>query len=129
MRWLQINQDFVKKKNFCSHCIESIGKEKQNLEMDKDSSWELTIQRRELFRNDMIVRFLKALLGYSRDGSEDDDRYKLIDGSIVWLGHLDAWIETLLEYLLDKETPGWARTEVVHWHIREMHAPDKRAVH
>lgn len=62
----------------------SIEKDKK-FEKPKDSSGNNTIQRLELFRNCVSVRFVHAFIGYSPTGTEDDGSKELVDRTIVRL--------------------------------------------
>lgn len=44
----------------------------QNFEQDESSSWDYTVQRIWLFRNNMSVQVLHAFIGYCRTGIDDD---------------------------------------------------------
>lgn len=80
MNWWQMDNDATTKwESLCTMDNER-GKAQQNFEQDKESSEDYTVQRLELFRSNMSVRFLYSIFEYSPKCTEDDEA----DATVNW---------------------------------------------
>lgn len=52
----------------------------------------------------MSVQLVHAFLWYSQQGAKDDEANEHVDEWIVWLGHQDAFVGTVLKVLTEKDT-------------------------
>lgn len=60
----------------------------------------------------MNVRVFHVFIEYSLTGFEVDEANELVEGSILWLVRLYAWVGTFMKYHTSRNL-GWASAEPV----------------
>lgn len=98
MRLLQKDNDDIKRRGYLWPLHRDNWKDQRNSGQNKKRSVDYIVQQFKFFKNNMHVWFFFAFLGYGLTRTENDEPIELVNGLIVWLVGLDAWIETLAKF-------------------------------